>query len=329
MNLSSVFRGLVTSFSVCALTQSASAAEPSEWSYSEANGLMIAYRTFGKGEPLVLLNGGPGRSSDTFTQLAKLISSDKRQVILFDQRGTGRSRPAKLDNSTISLDLMVEDLEALRRRLGIDSLSVLGHSFGGIYAMAYAAKYPKRVKSLLLSASGGIDLSWKEYVVANQLARLDARNLARYRFWTNPKQLEKSSPKARLEALRAVIPAYLFDKKFVPEVERALVNEKYYVPEVNDLVWNDLRRKKFDLKAAFKDFAAQVLVVDCRQDFLGEAVPMTIHASFPSSKLIFIDECSHYPWLEKPDSYFKILDEFFDPNPNKQTDGSNQKRSEL
>ena len=75
-------------------------------------------------------------------------------MILFDQRATGRSRFATVDESTVTLDLMVDDLEALRASLGFEKIAIFGHSFGGMYAMAYAAKYPARVEWLALSCSG-------------------------------------------------------------------------------------------------------------------------------------------------------------------------------
>ena len=273
----------------------------------------LAYRVFGTGRPLIVINGGPGRSSQTFVPLAEKLSEKNLQVILFDQRGTGKSQLKKIDSSTISMSHMVEDLESLRNHLRIQQIAILGHSFGGMYAMSYAAKYPHRVHSLVLSASGGIDLSWQAYAKNNMLVRLSEEAKERYQYWTSDDQVRKDPVKAALESLRVLLPAYVYDQKFVPEIEQALINPEYFFPEVNDLVWKDLRKNHYKLDGSFSDFKAPTLILAGRQDFLGEAVPLQIQASIPSSKLVFMNKCSHYPWLDQPKRYFSLIEDFLNP----------------
>src|ERR1043166_5503116 len=97
----------------------------------------IYYRTFGKGKPLLIINGGPGMNSDGFEDLAKQLSAGY-QTIIYDQRGTGRSLLKTLDSSSITMKLMLDDIEALRKILKIDRWCVLGHSFGGMLSSYYA-----------------------------------------------------------------------------------------------------------------------------------------------------------------------------------------------
>src|SRR4051812_16396814 len=105
-------------FLVSLASQASTAAAADPYEYFDSNGVTIAYRTFGVGSPLFLLNGGPGRSSDTFTHLAEMLSAgNHRQVVIFDQRGTGRSKLPVLNEQTVSLNLMIGDLEALRVHL--------------------------------------------------------------------------------------------------------------------------------------------------------------------------------------------------------------------
>lgn len=289
---------------------SASTAQASTdpYEYFDNNGVRIAYRVFGSGSPLIVLNGGPGRSSDTFTDLAQTLSLKNRRVILFDQRGTGRSKLPVADESTVSLNLMVGDLEALRKHLQYEKISLLGHSFGGMYAMAYASQYPEHIKSLILSASGGVDLSWKEYAFHNMLSRLDQAARQKYEFWTSPEQVQADPIKASLEALRVLVPTYIYHQKFVPVLEKALVNLDYYTPAIGELVWKSM--ENYNLKGALKILSAPTLIIDGRQDTIGEAVPIAIHGEIPNSRLEFIDECSHYPWLDGPEKYFSLIDGF-------------------
>jgi proline iminopeptidase len=177
--------------------------------------------------------------------------------------------------------------------------------------MAYAAQYPKNIRALVLSASGGIDVTWKEYVLQNILSRLSITERQHYDFWNSPEQKAKDPVKADLEATRALVPAYIYHKEFVPEIEAALTNPNFSTPGVNELVWKSM--ETYDLKDAFKNFSAPVLIVDGRQDFLGELVPTRIHEAIPSSRLEFLNECAHYPWLDAPKEYFSLILDFLKP----------------
>lgn len=76
------------------------------------------------------------------------------------------------------MDLMVEDMENLRRHLNIEKWTILGHSFGGIMATYYATKYPERIEKLILSSSGGINMDFTSYV-AKKATRQSYRNAKR------------------------------------------------------------------------------------------------------------------------------------------------------
>jgi proline iminopeptidase len=100
-----------------------------------------------RGKPAVFLHGGPG--GGTYPKMRRFFNPRKYRIVLFDQRGSGRSRPhASLeDNTTWHL---VSDIEALRTHLGIARWLVFGGSWGSTLALAYAQKHPKRVTELVL-----------------------------------------------------------------------------------------------------------------------------------------------------------------------------------
>jgi proline iminopeptidase len=100
-----------------------------------------------RGKPAVFVHGGPGAGAGT--QSRRFFNPDAYRIIVFDQRGCGRSRPmASLeDNTTWHL---VSDMEALRTHLCIDSWLVFGGSWGSTLALAYAQTHPERVTALVL-----------------------------------------------------------------------------------------------------------------------------------------------------------------------------------
>ena len=99
---------------------------------------------------LFLLHGGPGGDHSSFkSQIAAL--SDTAQLVYIDHRGSGRS--AAGDPETYSLENNIEDIDALRDYLGLERISILGSSYGGMVAQGYAIRYPDRVANLILNAT--------------------------------------------------------------------------------------------------------------------------------------------------------------------------------
>jgi proline iminopeptidase len=99
------------------------------------------------GKPAVYLHGGPGAGTEP--RMRRFFDPEKYRIILFDQRGSGRSTPrgSLVNNTTWHL---VADMEALRERLQIERWLVAGGSWGSTLALAYAQKHPRRVTELLL-----------------------------------------------------------------------------------------------------------------------------------------------------------------------------------
>src|SRR6266851_934797 len=122
-----------------------------EEGYVDAGGVLIYYKSLGHGDPLLILHGGPGASHDYF--LPYLLPLARRNRLVFiDERGSGRSE--KLDDaSAYTVENMVEDVEAVRRGLGLGTIALLGHSFGGVLAQAYAFKYQASLSHLILCST--------------------------------------------------------------------------------------------------------------------------------------------------------------------------------
>ena len=99
------------------------------------------------GKPCVILHGGPGGAINP--TMRRFFNPDKWRMVLFDQRGCGKSRPnASLDdNTTWSL---IDDIERLRIHLGVEKWTVFGGSWGSTLALAYAVTHPQRVEALVL-----------------------------------------------------------------------------------------------------------------------------------------------------------------------------------
>ena len=122
--------------------------EPYDHGYLEVGGNhRIYWETSGNpdGAPMVFLHGGPGSGSSPWQR--QLYNPDKYRIILFDQRGSGKSSPhASLENNTTSH--LVDDMEKIREHLAVDKWHVSGGSWGSTLALAYADKHADRLKSI-------------------------------------------------------------------------------------------------------------------------------------------------------------------------------------
>ncbi len=119
--------------------------------FVDANGVMIYYEEFGKGEPLMIVHGGPGASHDYFLPYLVPLARHNR-LIFIDERGSGQSE--KLEDSTqYTVENMVEDVEAVRKALNLGKITLLGHSYGGVLAQAYALKYQEHLSHLILCST--------------------------------------------------------------------------------------------------------------------------------------------------------------------------------
>ena len=100
---------------------------------------------------LFLLHGGPGGDHASFKSQVTSKLRDVAQLVYVDHRGSGRSTPVNPESYT--LDNNIDDLEALRQYLGLERISVLGSSYGGMVAQGYAIRYPKNLANLVLVAT--------------------------------------------------------------------------------------------------------------------------------------------------------------------------------
>jgi len=116
--------------------------------YLQINNHVLFTKKIGSGDPVLFLHGGPGLFHDYLVQPFQKLSSN-HELIFFDQRGSGASS-AFNPNQPICINDFVADIEALRQALNFSTMTLIGHSCGGLLAVLYADKFGKNLKSMIL-----------------------------------------------------------------------------------------------------------------------------------------------------------------------------------
>jgi len=277
--------------------------------FAQSDGVKIYYRTFGTGTPILIINGGPGLNSDGFVDLAKTLSA-QNQTIIYDQRGTGKS-VMQIDASSITMELMIDDIENLRKELKIERWIILGHSFGGMLASYYATIHPSRIISMILSSSGGIDLDLLSYVAKNINARLTPQQQDSASYWSQKINNGDTSYFARWQRAKVLANAYVYNKKYALPIAERLTQSDL---RVNNLVWQDMQKIKFNCAPKLSTFTKPVLIIQGKQDVIEERTSQKANKILKNSKLVILDHCVHYGWLDNRDMYLSEVEKFISGN---------------
>jgi proline iminopeptidase len=262
------------------------------------DGAVLHYDVIGKGKPVLLLSGGPGFSPDYLKPIANKLSN-KYKFVLLHQRGTGKSK----DAGELLFTNLIGDLEALRKELGLEKLTIAGHSYGGILSMMYARQHPERVAALALIDSGGPTLKSVPKFNANLESRFSADEKKAIAEWTG--KLKDEHAKAVFEITKAKTAAYFADRAKAKLLIDELTEESF-----RDTVFWALvpQMMALDIRDGLEKVKAPVLVLHGKQDPLESAEE--VHATFPGSKLELLDNAGHFPWLEQPEAFYRALDGF-------------------
>jgi proline iminopeptidase len=294
-----------------ALLLAPAAARAQDGSFVSA-GVELHYRSAASGPPVVLLSGGPGFNVDYMIPVGDFLPAGYRRIY-FEQRGTGRSRPAKTALESMTLQAVVEDLETLRVHLKQDRLLLVGHSWGGMLAMAYAVAHPDRVDRLILIGSGGPTLEFTQWFGDNIDARLRPQDLEARSYWRTAAKNGVAPDKVALENVKAITPGYFFDRQkglaFASEIKEGDLHN-----DVSALLFADLG-KHYDLRPGLAKLDRPVLIIQGHQDPIGDKTAEDIHALIARSTLTYINKSGHFPWIEQPDDFRRAIAEFFSKPP--------------
>jgi proline iminopeptidase len=302
----SIFVWVLTSSALALPHARTGAAEPSRQSVvengeftAELNGLKLWYKVSGRGPVCLMPTPGWGPSSDLYFRTLKPLEKSFT-VVYLDTRGTGRSGRAKTPTE-YTWDHLVADLDALRAHLKQDKVWLMGHSEGAMQVTHYACNHPDRVSGLVLLATmaavrptDGLGL----------MARL-ARRKDEPWFAEAQKVVSAGSPKndqEMAEGMEKILPAYWADWRRIEKHKEHFAATSMSVEARRGQEAS--KRMPFDLTGRLKKVTAPALIVAGDKDaFCPPAAARELHLCLPNSKLLLIEDCGHFMWLEQAEDF--------------------------
>ncbi|MEI9947212.1 MAG: alpha/beta hydrolase [Chitinophagaceae bacterium] len=299
---------------------------PDSWTegkYYTVNGAKLWVVTVGKGEPMILIAGGPGgvhRGLRSFDSLAK----SNIQLIYFDGFGRGKSDTAK-DVKAYTLERDIDDIEGLRKAMNLNKISLLGHSYGGVVAQGYAVKYGQNLSHLILANSFHSFIMWQKNddnsnheiktnypEVWEELMKI--REAGAVSSDENHQEIYGRVPYGFLYAYN---PARFEPQAPAPGTARRTYpnsfNSKLYYQMVGKdgdfIVGNDIGN--FDYRKQLKDLKMPVLIIGGRYDRVAVPEMMVKYKEYcPQAQFVMFEKSGHNPQVEEPGKEFPIIISF-------------------
>ncbi len=289
---------------------------PVEEGYIPFHGYKTWFRKVGSAEdsekiPLLCLHGGPGATWDYFEPLQTLAETG-RCLVFYDQLGGGNSDVPE-DPSIHTMALFLEEIEAVRRALGLNRVHVLGHSWGGMLAMEYALTKPPGLVSLILANTGASAVQW-----AVEMRRLVDEMPSNFREAVYKHEAAGTTDAEEyIDAQREFSRRHL-SRRISPRPDCIRRMSKKYGNKVYNYMWGASeffitgKLKDWDITAWLGEIRLPTLIISGRFDEATPAIVKTLQDGIAGSEWVLFEKSGHFPQLEETERFLRLLGDFLE-----------------
>jgi pimeloyl-ACP methyl ester carboxylesterase len=268
--------------------------------------VQLHYRVSGHGPVLIAHPGGPGTGAAFLGDLAGL--DEVATIVWLDPRGTdGSTAPA--DASAYTLADYADDVDAVRRHLGLERIGLLGFSHGGMVAMRCGIDHSERLTRLvLLDTAPALDAVALQRVTAAMDRREGEPWYAEVRPLIDSDEVE-TSDEAAMATMLAILPMYFHQwdetaRSFAATLQGSSFHARCQA------AWAE-EEATMDLRPGLGQIRVPTLIVVGEDDFICDTVSAREMAkAIPGARLTTIPEAGHFPWVEQPAAFRAALDRF-------------------
>ncbi|NLO92207.1 MAG: proline iminopeptidase-family hydrolase [Elusimicrobia bacterium] len=285
-----------------------------EEGYLNIHGRNVWYKIVGKKEepgriPLLVLHGGPGGNS-LYMDPLKVLAASGRRVIFYDQLGSGKSDRLK-DTLLFTVPNYVQELAEVRRQLKLDTVHLLGQSWGGMLAMEYyLGGGDKGVASLTLSDSLASFNTWMSEAgrLRQELPSDTQATLKKH------EQAATTDSKEYQDAMMVYYNRHLC--RLDPWPEFLQQSFAQLSPEVYEAMWGPSEFHAngsltgWDIRPRLGDIKVPTLILSGRHDESTPQVSGELYKGITGAKWVIFENSSHLPHIEERDLYLKTVEEF-------------------
>ncbi len=281
--------------------------KPNQSGYVKVDHGRLFYQIFGQGDPIVILHGGPGLDQ-TYLQPQMLELAKDHQVIFYDQRGSGQSLQTAMIPRYVNLEQFTNDINDLRTELKLKKITLIGHSWGGLLALNYAHQYPKTVSHLILLNSAPADDKGNNAFL-DEFNKRTAGIKNKIKPFFNYNDFEKLSVDQITQIYKDIFTVYFYNQKNIDQLtlnfnkDSALSGFK-----VMNMIGSPIKDGKF-LKS-LHTLKVPTLIIHGEQDVISVNSARKIQTTIPNAQGIYLAECGHFSYIEKPDEVFKAIRAF-------------------
>jgi len=258
----------------------------------KSHGLELLYETQGDGgEVVIVLHGGPGLPHEYYHPMLSNLSRYAR-VVYFDRRADMASQ--REPHRAVRVAEMADDVEALRQALGVERVTLLGHSFGTAIALDYALRYPDHTRRLIL-VSGAAAVENPAEAEKRLVGALSPVETERYR---SEGGTNNANPCERVRRRYAVLYPHYFYKQIPYEFDRGFYTV-YFDSLAKKLALAD-DGQQLDVRSKLAAIKAPVLVVAGRHDLVTPvAQSYELANALPQSRFVVLEHSGHFPIFEE------------------------------
>ena len=287
------------------------AAVPSREGYVPVGNTRLFYRDVGEGRPIVVLHGGPA-FSHTYLLPDMDRLADSYRLIYYDQRGRGKSGG---EAQEITVRSEIEDLESLRSHLGLERVVVLGHSWGGYLALEYAIHYPDRVSHLILMNTAPASSEDARLF----LLEIDRRKAVHEQEWEalmSSTAYQEGDPQTVAAFYRLYFGTTVREPQHLERLMQSLslgftTEGILKGREIGSrLIGETWQATEFDLIPALRQLRTPTLIIHGEHDFIPVDTVARIAAAIPGARLLLLQACGHFSFIECPDEVRRAIDAF-------------------
>lgn len=283
--------------------------------YVPFHGYQTWYRMVGDHDepgkfPLLTLHGGPGLPHGYLEPLEGVATTGRR-VVFYDQLGCGNSATPS-NPSLWSVDLYVEEVEAIRQALGLEQVHILGHSWGGMLAMEYALTQPTGVVSLILSDTLASVPHWVAEIarlkkdlpleIQQTLQQHEAAGTAE-----SPEYQQAVGQFNRRHFNRLDPAPSCFSRAFQQMMDNPEVAATFFGLDEWSVTGT---LKDWDITHRLGEIRAPTLVIVGQYGHVTPSLAETIHRGIRGAELVVFEHSAHFPFLVEPERYVQVLEDF-------------------